>query len=68
MKTGTKASIDPRFDVDDLGHQAVLEHEHQQSEGGPGRQQVEQDRLGRDDERVEGDQQQQERQGQHEAR
>ena len=46
--------------------QLALEHQHQQAVGGADGQQVEHDRLDRDDERAERDQQQQERRGEHE--
>src|SRR3954468_6004996 len=46
---------------------AVLEDEHEQAVGGPDREQVEDDRLDRDHDRVEGDQHEQERESEHEG-
>ena len=45
---------------------AVLEHEHEDTVGGPDREQVEQDRLGRDHHRPEGKEHQAEREQEHE--
>ena len=67
MKTGTKASIGPGLEAEQVGAVTVLEDEHEQPERRARRQQVEQDRLDRDDDRAEGDEQQHERQGQDEA-
>ena len=60
MKTGTNASIGPGLKPEQVRAVAVLEHEDEQAERGAGREQVEQDRLDRDDDRAEGDEQQDE--------
>ena len=55
-----------RRDAEWPGEPALLEDEHHDAVGGGGRQQVEQDRLDRDDDRMEGDEHQQERQAEDE--
>jgi hypothetical protein len=49
-----------RRDPQRCGEPAVVEDEDEDAEGGPGREQVQEDRLDRDDDRVEGDEHQQE--------
>ena len=55
-----------RLEVEQLLAVAVLEDEHEDAVGGADRQQVEDDRLDRDDDRAERDQQQDEREPEHE--
>ena len=55
------------LEPEQLGAVAVLEDEHEQAEGRAGREQVEQDRLDRDDDRAEGDEQEQEREAEDEG-
>ena len=62
MKTGTNDSIGPGLNPSCSCEPAVLEDEHEQPERGARREQVQQDRLDRDDDRAEGDEQQHERQ------
>ena len=67
MKTGHERLDRAGLEAEQLGEVAVLEDEHEQAEGRAGREQVEQDRLDRDDDRAERDEQQQEREAQHEG-
>ena len=66
MNTGTKASMTPGLTSMQSRAPAVLEHEDEQPVGGAGREQVEDDRLDRDHDRVERHEQQQEREAEHE--
>ena len=66
MKSGTQLSMTPLGVIPRGSASALLEDEDQDPIGGARREQVQQDRLDRDDDRVEGHEHQQEREPEHE--
>ena len=67
MKSGTQLSMTPLGVMPERpGEPAVLEHQDQHAVGRGRREQVQDDRLDRDDDRVERHEHQQERQAEHE--